>query len=790
MLKRMKLRHKILFAVGLPVLFISALMTWLLLLHIDNTLRENALELAQEMAYRHGNEVKSRLELPLDTARTLAHTFEGMKKGGKVPDREILNGILKNILINGRDFVSVWSCWEPFVLDGRDDEYINEKGNNRNGRYMPIWHRFSGKMRLDALSDLDYMEYARYCRLARSSGAEIITPPVELSFKDGPAFYSSLIVPVRYNAQIIGVVGITILLNDYSDMVARIRPFGAGYGILVSGTGVIVGHPRKMLIGHPVTEYVREEYRTSLIRSIQSGKPFCFEGASLMHPEKEAYFVFAPFRLGNSDTCWSFAVSVPMDKVLEESRHFARWAVLTGSLALLIMILMIYVLSRHIVKPLYTLVTVSQALAEGNFRRRANLRSRDEFGMAGQYIDSAFDSVVDKMFWYEGMLDAIPFPISVTDPEMRWTFINRAAENILGKTRAAALGRSCTEWNFHICDTDQCGVALLKQGKTNTRFQHSETGTHYQVDVAWLHNARREKIGHIEIIQDISESVRLKQKAEDRNWVRSGEAELNRVMRGEQDVAGIGKNIITFICKYLGAHTGIFYIREPESDMFSLMASYAHVRRKHLASRFREGEGLVGQAALEKVPILLTEIPEDYIRIESGLGAAPPRSIAVLPFLFEDRVRGVIELAAFREFNALEMEFLTLAVRQIGVVINMTEARVRMRLLLKKTQSQAEELQVQQEELRQANGELEAQTQALKISESNLLSQQEELRVTNENLEDRTRDLELQRDDIRKKNRALERARADIAQKVHDLELAGKYKSEFLANMSHELRTP
>src|SRR5206468_2032006 len=208
-------------------------------------------------------------------------------------------------------------------------------------------------------------------------------------------------------------------------------------------------------------------------------------------------------------------------------------------------------------------------------------------------------------------------------------------------------------------------------------------------------------------------------------------------------------------------------------------------------------EGLVGQAALEKKPILLTNVPDDYIRISSGLGEAPPRNVLVLPVLFEGEVKAVIELASFLPFSQIHQLFLDQLAETVGVVINMIAANMRTAELLEQSQSltlelqsQSEELRMQQEELKKSNAELEAQAQTLRTSEELLKDQQEELQQVNEELEEKASLLAEQNRKVESKNEEVEAARLALEEKAEQLALSSKYKSEFLANMSHELRTP
>ena len=285
----------------------------------------------------------------------------------------------------------------------------------------------------------------------------------------------------------------------------------------------------------------------------------------------------------------------------------------------------------------------------------------------------------------------------------------------------------------------------------------------------------------------------------EQDWLKTNLAKFSRMMQGQKDLEAVSKLIMSELTPLVSAHHGAFYIMDDENNtpFLKLIASYAYKERKHVGNRFFLGEGLVGQAALEKKPILLTNVPDDYITITSGLGEAPPRNILVLPVLFEGEVKAVIELASFLPFSQIHQLFLDQLAETVGVVINMIAANMRTAELLEQSQgltlelqSQSEELRKQQEELKRSNAELEAQATTLRTSEELLKDQQEELQQVNEELEEKASLLAEQNRKVESKNEEVEAARLALEEKAEQLALSSKYKSEFLANMSHELRTP
>jgi CheY-like chemotaxis protein/HAMP domain-containing protein len=286
---------------------------------------------------------------------------------------------------------------------------------------------------------------------------------------------------------------------------------------------------------------------------------------------------------------------------------------------------------------------------------------------------------------------------------------------------------------------------------------------------------------------------------EEQGWLKTNLAKFSGMMQGQKTIEAVSRLIMSELTPLVSAHHGAFFIAGGESGAHELRlrASYAYQERKGVNNCFRLGEGLVGQSALEKKAILLTNVPSDYVQISSGLGQATPLNILVIPILFEDDVSAVIELASFQPFSEIHRLFLEQLSGSIGVVLNTIGATVKTVEALKQSQSLAEELrtqskelQQQQSELRKSNQELGAQAKELKISEEQLKEQREELQKVNEQLEEKATLLAGQKLSVENKNQEVELARLALEEKAEQLVLASKYKSEFLANMSHELRTP
>jgi HAMP domain-containing protein/signal transduction histidine kinase/CheY-like chemotaxis protein len=271
-----------------------------------------------------------------------------------------------------------------------------------------------------------------------------------------------------------------------------------------------------------------------------------------------------------------------------------------------------------------------------------------------------------------------------------------------------------------------------------------------------------------EMISNLKEQT-LKNAEQD--WLKTNLARFSRMLQGERDLATVSNLIMSELAPLVNAQYGVFYVtkREEDETKLELVASYGAGTPGEIKQEFHLREGLVGQAAADRRPILLKDVPADFIRIGSGLGHATPANVNILPALFEDEVKAVIELASFSEFNETHQNFLDQLMESVGIVLNTIAATMRTEGLLKQSQLLTQELQARQTELTR---------------------KQEELHATNEELQEKAQLLENEKKQVEAKNLEIEMARRALEEKAEQLALTSKYKSEFLANMSHELRTP
>jgi HAMP domain-containing protein/signal transduction histidine kinase/DNA-binding response OmpR family regulator len=415
---------------------------------------------------------------------------------------------------------------------------------------------------------------------------------------------------------------------------------------------------------------------------------------------------------------------------------------------------------------------VVTAVANGNLKRKLVLEAKGEI----EELAETINNMIDTLATFADQVTTVAREVGI--------------EGKLGG-QASVPGAAGT-WRDLTDNVNRMAAALTTQvraiAEVATAVTKGDLSRSIAVDAA----------GEVAALKDnLNEMIRNLRETTDKNtaqdWLKTNLAKFTRLLQGQRDLLAVSKLILSELAPLVSMQHGVFYLNESgdsnEPEM-KLVASYAYRQRKNIANRFKAGEGLVGQCAYEKDRILLTDVPADYIQINSGLGEAPPLNIVVLPVLFEGQVKAVLELASFHRFSDIHLTFFDQLTESIGIVLNTITATMRTEELLKQSQTLANELQTRQAELTETNRRLQEQAKTLQDSEERLRQQQDELQQTNEELEEKANLLAKQNLEVERKNQEIERASRALQEKAEQLALTSKYKSEFLANMSHELRTP
>lgn len=284
------------------------------------------------------------------------------------------------------------------------------------------------------------------------------------------------------------------------------------------------------------------------------------------------------------------------------------------------------------------------------------------------------------------------------------------------------------------------------------------------------------------LARDLSAIKSAEAVVETQNYLKEGQLQIYLVMRDATASKDLLSNVIKQVVKYVNAPMAAAYLINDKKQL-KRVAGYAYGKKIRKSETLEFGEGLVGQVALDQKPMEIGNLPEEFTNVRSGVGEIKPKSIFIVPIIFETRTIAVLEVATFECLTQLQHTYIKETAENLAIALNAANNRTKMQELLEKTQVQSEELTEQQDALQNSNRTLKEQAELLKASEEELKSQSEELIASNEELAHNAKILKEQKEAVEKTSNELEK-------KSNDLILANKYKSEFLANMSHELRTP
>ena len=400
------------------------------------------------------------------------------------------------------------------------------------------------------------------------------------------------------------------------------------------------------------------------------------------------------------------------------------------------------VMAANLTEQVRGIVKVVTAVANGELTRKLTVNAKGEVAALAETINNMTDTLatfadqvttVAREVGVEGRLGG---QANVPGAAGTWKDltgnVNLLADNLTNQVRAIA----------------EVATAVTK-GDLTRSIQVEASG-----EVAELKDNINTMIDNLRLTTD---------RNTEQDWLKTNLARFTGMLQGQRDLATVGRMLLSELVPLVNAQQGVIYRMEPdESAGMALLSAYADDAPDGHPQRVQLGEGLVGQCAVEKSSILMSDLSGKIVPIRSALFQAAPRDVIVLPVLFEDRVKAVIELASLKSFTISHLAFLEQLTASIGIVLNSIEATMQTESLLTQSQQLATELQTQQKELQQKNEQLAQKAQQL--AEQNV--------------------------EVERKNQEIEQARRAVEEKAKELALTSKYKSEFLANMSHELRTP
>lgn len=536
------------------------------------------------------------------------------------------------------------SIWDSWELSNIDPTY-----KKTYGRYVCEYWRENGKLKQNtSLRDLtgDGVDYGRIKR----DKVESLENPYFYSYSGSEKEkqqMTSLIVPLLEDNNFIGVVGVDISLGRYHPIINQIKPYMGSYAFLIANNLHYIAHPVIEKIGALATDDYESIFnKHSIVDKLVNGEQTSFVDNDVNGIK--SYFTFKPIIVGKTQRPWSLVIVVPTSTILEEANRNFIISIIVGIIGMLILSGVIFFTTRtFIVNPIQNITGTLKRLSNGYIGSDMILKyhQEDEVGQMASALNTSINGLSEK---------------------------SEFAHNI-------GQGNLNTELNL-LSDEDLLGKSLIHMRES-------------------LKTAQEE------------EKIR-KSEDEKRQWTNAGLAKFSDILRQNNDKLDVlSSEIIKNLVQYINANQGGLFIYnddEPEHIHFELLSAYAFNRHKFIKKQILIGEGLVGTCALEKQTIYLTEIPENYIQITSGLGEARPRCLLIVPLLIEEKVLGILELASFNEIQQYQIDFVEKLAQSIASTLTSVRTNIRTSMLLAKTQQQAEEMSAQEEEMRQNMEELQA----------------------------------------------------------------------------------
>lgn len=606
--------------------------------------KDRAFEDSKIIVNSYVREYANQVKYNLDVEIDISRTMAQTFLGYKNISPDIRQPIYNDILRNV--FIEnhgFIAVWTSWELEAFGKNYTKSHGRIRT----EVFERGGQVMvKQDSLEMDTYDPEMQYYQVKRKK-EEIITEPYYYSYsgkKEDEILETSLCVPIVEEDEFIGLTGIDMPLERYQTLIGNIKPYENSFAYFLSNEGRFIAHPDKNHINEKISEVMAiENAKYKIDEKIKKGETFSFITNSING--KASYASFAPVTIGRSKTPWSIGVVVPIEEVMKDANNNFKISIFAGILGMIILTVVTLSIARYITKPLQRITKILKNLARGDISetKEMAIRSNDEIGQ-------------------------IRNSVNVLVAGLRRTALF-----------ANAIERGNLDSHFRpLSENDVLGSALLEMRKS--------------LKEAKLEDKRR------------------KEADENQNWATRGYAKFGEILRHNNDnVEDFGYELINNLVKYLGASQGGFFLIndiEENNQFIELIAAYAYDRKKHDEKKINIGVGLVGRCVLEKMTIYMTDIPENYMRITSGLGDENPTSLLIIPMKVNDQVMGVLELASFKEIPSHQIEFIEKIGESIAATVSNIKTNLRTSRLLLETKAQSEALAEHEESLNQHMQEL------------------------------------------------------------------------------------
>ncbi|OQY04787.1 MAG: hypothetical protein B6I20_02440 [Bacteroidetes bacterium 4572_117] len=601
--------------------------------------RNASLRDAKHLADSYAEQAAQSVKSTLEQDLRVAQTLSLAFKGYNQISNKVREPVYQNILGNVLNgHPEYLSVWMSWELQYIDRSYTLPYGRQRTATVQE-----SGNLNfiVDTV-DTDGDVFGSTYYNAKISKKELITNPYFYVYspeEGGDSILeTSVAVPIMKDDDFIGIAGIDITLARFQEITDRIRPFDNSYTFLIANNGTIISFPEEKNAGDSLISVFPGFAKHEVMKKVKEGKGFSFTFED--STSYSSYVSFAPIMVGNTNTPWSICLVAPTKKIEEEVVTNFNYSLLIGFIGLMSFSLITLIFTQRITLSLKQSTSILKDLDRGiiNFSKKVRAHSNDELAEMARSLNKLMSTLNETA-----------------------NFAKKIGQGDF-TTDYKALGSQ-----------DVLGNALIEM-KNNLQIAQEQED---------IRNLERKKI----------------------NWVQNGITELGEVLRkSTDDLDEYLFNIISKVVNYLKAEQGAIFLlndENPEKPFLEMRTTFAYNRRKALDTKIEIGESLVGRCFQEKELIELTNLPDNYAFISSGLGGHEPHGLLLLPLMFESETFGVIEIASLHAFAEFEIDFLKNIGERIASSISIADKNLKQKELLKKYQVQSEKIQQREQDLQE-----------------------------------------------------------------------------------------
>lgn len=643
--------------------------------------------------------IRIELESALDTTRTLADVLSGIKdlNVDLRIDRQKINGILRSVLVRNQTFLAAYTLWEPDALDGLDELYVGKEGYDQTGRFITYWGRNeSGQVQHKIPLDYDNhktdengVRKGEYYLLPYEQKRECAIDPYPYSAQSQTAWITSLVVPIMVDNRFYGIVGVDIQLDFIQSLLEEVNRelySGVGRMAIVSHNGILAAASDKPeLVGKHLKHWMPEDWEKN-VELLRSGK----EEIAFQNDNLE---ITIPLQIGRTQTPWAVFIEIPNEAVLADVYNLERelktrgrnnllWQVGVGLGIILIAFVIIGFVSRGITRPLKVAAAVATQVSEGNLGVQFASTSKDEVGQVLR--------AMEQMIVYLQEVADVAEKISTNDLQIE--IAPKSEQDILNH----ALIKMVTNLQTMTNEIDRSMTAIEQQ-----------------------YNSIKEQ-----------------------NWSKDGTSQLSAVLAGDHSMAETCDTAISFVARYVNAGQGVLYTYKKEEEMLHLNGSYAFTERDGLSNHYKVGEGIIGQVALERSPILLKHLDLAERLIHTATVSEAPLNTYTVPLIYNDELYGVLELASFEAFDEKTQELIQQANSVIATALFAVSQRERAQELVQLAQQAAQEAEHAKEDAQRQAVEAQRVNTQMEEQQQQLQQQNEEFQQLNAQLKEQQQQLQ------------------------------------------------